>query len=245
MNWREAGTLGWLEASLPSATVAFTTRKGGVSSEPFDTLNLGILTDDEPGSVVENRRRLASALEIDGDRVAMGRQVHGSELEFHDGGPVPPHFLHPGELPVEVDGHLTATPSLPLLVLVADCLPVAMTGPNGLAMLHCGWRGLAGSIVESAAAKIGATDAVIGPGIGPCCFEVGEEVFEAFSDLGPGLRDGRKLDLFQVAGRKLELAGVSRVETAGICTFCDPENFYSHRRDNGETGRQAGLAWLD
>jgi YfiH family protein len=245
LNWRESTSVRWLEASLPSATVAFTTRKGGVSASPFDTLNLGILTDDERGSVVENRRRLAAALAIDGDRVAMGRQVHGSELEFHHGGAVAPHFLDPGEMPIEVDGHLTTTPSLPLLVLVADCLPVAMTGPNGLAMLHCGWRGLAGSIIESAVKEIGATDAVIGPGIGPCCFEVGEEVFKAFEDLGPGLRDGRNLDLWQVAGRKLERAGVKSFETAGICTCCDPENFFSHRRDHGATGRQAGLAWLD
>ncbi|MBK5233011.1 MAG: laccase domain-containing protein [Thermoleophilia bacterium] len=235
----------WLEASLPSATACFSGRTGGVSASPFDSLNLGILTDDERGAVLENRQRLAAALGVDGGRVAMARQVHGAELRFHGEGPVPPHFLEPGDPPADADGHLTRTPALPLLVLVADCLPVAMTGPEGLAMLHCGWRGLAAGIVGEAAGRIGATDAVVGPGIGPCCFEVGDEVFDAFSDLGPGLRQDRNLDLWEVARRQLDRAGVERVETAGICTFCDEENFFSHRRDGGVTGRQAGIAWLD
>lgn len=245
MNWRKAGELRWLEASLPGATACFTTRTGGVSAPPFDSLNLGILTDDERTDVLENRQRLASALELDGMRVAMARQVHGADLMFHDDGPLPPHYLDPGGPLAEADGHLTPTPGLPLLVLVADCLPVAMTGPGGLAMLHCGWRGLAAGIIEVAAGRIGATDAAIGPGIGPCCFEVGEEVFEAFLDLGPGLRQDRNLDLWKVGRRLLERAGVKQVETAGICTFCDEKNFFSHRRDDGVTGRQAGIAWID
>ncbi len=212
---------------------------------PFDSLNLGILTDDRRDAVLGNRRRLATALGVEGSRVAMARQVHGRELRFHDDGPVPRHFLEPGDLPAEADGHLTRTIDLPLLVLVADCLPVAMSGPGGLAMLHCGWRGLAADIISEAASRIGATDAVIGPGIGPCCFEVGDEVFEAFDDLGPGLRNGRNLDLWQAAGRKLGQAGIERIETAKICTFCDEENYFSHRRDGGVTGRQCGIAWLD
>ncbi len=245
MNWREAGEVRWLEASLPGATACFTTRTGGVSAAPFNSLNLGILTDDERTDVLENRHRLASALELDGTRVAMARQVHGAGLMSHDGGPVSPHYLEPGGPLDEADGHLTQAPGLPVLVLVADCLPVAMTGPGGLAMLHCGWRGLTAGIIEDAAGRIGATDAVIGPGIGPCCFEVGEEVFEDFADLGPGLRRDRKLDLWKVGRRLLEGAGVKRVETAGICTCCDRETFFSHRRDNGATGRQAGIAWID
>ncbi|MBK8295224.1 MAG: laccase domain-containing protein [Solirubrobacterales bacterium] len=245
MKWREAGELRWLEASLPSASVCFSTRTGGTSKAPFESLNLGILTDDERIAVLMNRRRLASALGVDGSRVAMARQVHGAEICFHEDGQVRPHFLEPGEPPPDADGHLTQAPGLPMLVLVADCLPVAMTGPEGLAMLHCGWRGLAAGIIGDAAGRIGATDAVIGPGIGPCCFEVGEEVFEAFSDLGPGLRRDRNLDLWKVARRQLERAGLERVETAGICTYCDERNFFSHRRDHGETGRQAGIAWID
>jgi polyphenol oxidase len=244
MEWREKDGVEWLEAGLPGATVCFTTRKGGVSAAPFDTLNLGILTEDEREAVIENRRRLANATGIDGDRVAMGRQVHGSDLAEHGPGRTAPHYLHPGDPPVEVDGHITAQPELPMLVLVADCLPVALRGPGGLAMLHCGWRGLAGTIVEDAAERIGATHAAIGPGIGPCCFEVGEEVFEAFSGLGEGLREGRNLNLWEVARRKVRRAGAAEIETAGICTFCESERFFSHRRDQGVTGRQGGIAWI-
>lgn len=244
MRWERDGDVEWLEAELPGAEVRFTTRLGGVSRGPFESLNLGVLTDDDREAVVENRVRLADAIGIDGRRVAMGRQVHGSELAVHDGSDLPPHYLHPGEPPIEVDGHLTAERGLPLLVVVADCLPVAMTGPGGLAMLHCGWRGLAGTIVEDAAERIGATHAAVGPGIGPCCFEVGDEVFDAFADLGDGLRRDGNLDLWEVARRKLGRAGLERIEIAGVCTHCDSDRFFSHRRDHGVTGRQAGIAWL-
>lgn len=235
----------WLEASLRSGKACFSTRTGGVSGPPFDSLNLGILTDDDRADVIGNRRRLASALGLDGSRVAMARQVHGARLVTHGTVPVQPHYLEPGDPPAEADGHLTAVPGLPMLVLAADCLPVAMTGPGGLAMLHCGWRGLAAGIIADAAERITATDAAVGPGIGPCCFEVGDEVLNAFSDLGPGLHRGRKLDLWGVARRQLERAGVERVESADICTCCDEQNFFSHRRDSGKTGRQAGIAWID
>ena len=244
MEWRRKDEVEWLEAALPGATVCFTTRLGGVSEGPFSSLNLGILTDDERIAVIENRRRLAGALGIAGERVAMGRQVHGSELAEHGDGPVANHFLEPGVPPIEVDGHLTARPGQPMLVLVADCLPVALNGPGGLAMLHCGWRGLAGTIVEDAAARIGATQAVVGPGIGPCCFEVGEEVFAAFAGLGEGLRQGNNLDLWEVARRKLSRAGIDSIESADLCTYCDRDRFFSHRRDDGVTGRQAGIGWI-
>ncbi|HTU14237.1 MAG TPA: polyphenol oxidase family protein [Solirubrobacterales bacterium] len=234
----------WLEAGLPGAEVRFTTRLGGVSRGPFESLNLGVLTGDDRDAVVENRERLAEALGIDGRRMAMGRQVHASDLAVHGSGEVAPHYLNPGEPPVEVDGHVTSETGLPMIVLVADCLPVALSGPGGLAMIHCGWRGLAGTIVEDAAARIGATHAVVGPGIGPCCFEVGEEVFDAFAGLGDGMREGNNLDLPEVARRKLRRAGIREVETAGICTHCDRDRFFSHRRDRGVTGRQAGIAWL-
>jgi copper oxidase (laccase) domain-containing protein len=111
-------------------------------------------------------------------------------------------------------------------------------------MLHCGWRGLAGGIVARGVEAVAATDAAIGPGIGACCYEVGDEVIDAFADLGPGIASGRRLDLAEVARRLLGRAGVGRVESAGLCTSCDPSLFFSHRRDRGTTGRQAGLAWL-
>jgi len=119
-----------------------------------------------------------------------------------------------------------------------------MLGGDGLAMLHCGWRGLAAGIIERAAARIGAESAVIGPGIGPCCFEVGPEVLDAFAHLGTGISQGRMCDLEEVTRRSLTAAGVGDVVSAGVCTSCDRELFFSHRRDGGVTGRQAGVAWL-
>lgn len=140
---------------------------------------------------------------------------------------------------------MVADPGIAGLVFTADCLPVAVRGPGGVAMLHCGWRGLAAGIVAKGAAAVGATSAAIGPGIGPCCYEVGAEVLEAFSGLGDGVAAGRMLDLTEVARRLLREAGVERVEAAELCTACNSELFFSHRRDAGTTGRQGSLAWLD
>ena len=236
MEWREQNGVRWLQARLPGATATFSTRVGGVSEAPYESLNLGILTDDSKDAVAENHRRLAAALSLDPERIVAGRQVHGAELAVHSQPPI--------DRP-EVDGHITAEPNLALLVFVADCLPIALAGPGGVAMLHCGWRGLAAGIVAKGAAAVSATHAAIGPGIGPCCFEVGEEVLGAFSSLGEGIADGRMLDLPEVARRLLAEAGVGEIEPAGLCVSCEPELFFSHRRDSGRTGRQAGLDWLD
>lgn len=260
MNWRDNEGVPWLEAELGhGARVAFSTRLGGVSEPPFDRLNLGVSTDDEPAAVSENRLRLARALGLDPGRIPIGLQVHGTELAFHAEPQRPSPFAQPGsELP-EVDGHVVTGPGLAPLVFTADCLPVALAGPNGVAMLHCGWRGLAAGLVAKGAEAVGATDAAIGPGIGPCCYEVGEEVLRAFEPLGPGITaaDGpkkesggnksarRHLDLVEVARRRLREAGVERVETAGLCTSCEAELFFSHRRDAGRTGRQGGIAWIE
>jgi YfiH family protein len=245
MNWRAAEGVPWLEADLAGeATVIFSTREGGVSEGPFESLNLGILTDDRREHVLENRHRLAGAAGFDAGRVSMGRQVHGAGLDWARP-EAPGAYASPGpEPPPEADGQLTDERLRPLLVLVADCLPIALLGEQGLGMVHCGWRGLAAGIIGAAAGQIGAKAAAIGPGIGPCCFEVGPEVEAAFAELGVGLMDGRNLDLPEVARRMLARAGVEQVESAGICTYCD-QRFFSHRRDRGGTGRQAGIAWLN
>jgi YfiH family protein len=245
MEWRRAGEVEWLEGRLPRARVAFSTRKGGVSEGPFASLNLGILTDDRRDAVVENRRRLAEALALDPRRVAVGRQVHGAALANHAAPQRPSSFLEPGGAIAEVDGHVTSEPGLAALVFVADCLPIAVSGSRGVAMLHCGWRGLAADIVARGVASVAATDATIGPGIGPCCYDVGDDVLAAFERLGPGVADGQMLDLVEVASRLLREAGVERVEAARVCTSCEEERFFSHRRDAGRTGRQAGLVWLE
>lgn len=245
MEWREASGTRWLEARLPEARAAFTTRLGGVSQAPFDGLNLGVFTDDDPTSVVENRRRLAAALGFGPERVAIGRQVHGAELATHTAPQRPSSFAEPGSPIPEVDGHATAVPALPLLAFVADCVPIALSGSGGVAMLHCGWRGLAAGLVARGAAAVAATDAAIGPSIGPCCYEVGNEVLGAFAGFGDGVAHGRMLDLPGAARRLLEAAGVERIESSGLCTSCEAELFFSHRRDEGRTGRQAGLVWLE
>jgi YfiH family protein len=256
MQWRESEGLRWLEADLGGARAAFGSRLGGVSEPPFDGLNLGALTDDSPAAVTENRRRLAAALGFAPERIAHAHQIHGAELAVHahpsppfrgsfgtDGVTKEPRKSGAGLL--EVDGHVVRAPGLAALVFTADCLPVALAGPGGVAMLHCGWRGLAAGIVAAGAEAVGATDAAIGPGIGPCCYEVGDEVLGAFADLGEGAAAGRMLDLPEVARQLLLAAGVERIESAGLCTSCEPGLFFSHRRDASRSGRQAGLVWIE
>ena len=234
------------QLELPGARAFFTTRRGGVSEGPYESLNLGILTDDEPERVGENRLRAAAAARVDPTRVAMGWQVHGADLREWTAPPAERAYAEPGgkDLP-RVDGHLTAEPDLALLVLVADCYPVALSDGSSAAMLHCGWRPLAGGLLERALERLeGPVSAAVGPGIGGCCYEVGPEVLEAFSGLD-GVADGRMLDLRAVIARKLEAAGVSDVQHLDHCTSCRPDLYFSHRRDSGLTGRQAGMVVLD
>lgn len=243
MEWRERDGVRWLEAELTGARAVFSTRIGGVSDPPFDTLNLGRLTGDE--AVRENRHRLAGALGIDPRKVLIGRQVHAADVVRHQAPTDPPAFADPAPDLPEADGHATDVPGLAPLVFVADCLPVALAGARGVAMIHCGWRGLASGIVERGVDEVEATAAAIGPGIGPCCYEVGEEVLREFEPLGDGVATGRMLDLPEVARRLLGRAGVDEVEVSDLCTSCEPELFFSHRRDDGRTGRQGGLAWIE
>jgi YfiH family protein len=241
LRWHERNGVRWLEADLPGARAAFSTRLGGVSEGPFKSLNLGRLTADLPGAVRENRHRLAAAIAIDPELVLIGRQVHGAEVARHDRPTEPRAYANPAPGLPEVDGHATARTGLAPLVFVADCLPVALAGPRGVAMIHCGWRGLAAGIVERGVDEVEARAAAVGPGIGPCCYEVGDEVLAAFEALGPDVAVGRMLDLRQAARRLLERAGVERLEVCEECTSCQPELFFSHRRDGVRTGRQAGL----
>lgn len=245
MNWHERDGIRWLEAELPGARAAFSTRVGGVSEGELASLNLGLLTGDSEAAVRENRARLAAALGIDPERVLFGRQVHGADVLVRDQAPHPNPYSRPAAPPPEVDGQATSRGGLTPLVFVADCLPVALSGEGGVAMLHCGWRGLASGIVERGARAVSASAAAIGPGVGPCCYEVGPEVSAAFEGLGAGIVSGRSLDLPAAARRLLERAGVGAVESAELCTSCQPELFFSHRRDRGRTGRQGGFAWIE
>jgi YfiH family protein len=215
MEWREAEGVSWLEPTLPGARAAFSTRSAG--------------------SVKESHAVLAMALGLDRSRVAINQQVHGAELSH-------------GEAALagrpEADGHVITAPGIAGLVYTADCLPIAMAGPGGVAMLHCGWRGLAAGIVGRGVAAVDATHAAIGPGIGPCCYEVGDDVLVALEAAGEGVAAGRMLDLPEVARHLLRQAGVEKIESAALCTSCEEELFFSHRRDGGP-GRQGGIAWLE
>ena len=217
-----------LAIALPGGTALFTTRRGGVSDGPFRSLNLGLWTDDDADRVRENRARVQR---IGGGRLTQARQVHGARVVEADPGAVP-----------DADGQVTARAGLAPMVLVADCLPIALVAPEGVAMLHAGWRGLAGGIVAAGVAALrglGAARvaAAIGPGAGRCCYEVGPDVHAAFGT------SGRTLDLKAIARARLEAAGVDEVHDCGLCTMHDAERFFSHRRDGGVTGRQAGVAW--
>ncbi|MGA2926045.1 MAG: polyphenol oxidase family protein [Solirubrobacteraceae bacterium] len=226
---------------LPGARAVFTTRRGGSSTGPYASLNLGRFTDDRRACVEHNRRLLELQL---GVRFAYGRQVHGTCVRRVV--EVPPEPPGPGP----ADGQATALPGVAPLVLTADCLPIAIAGEGAVAMLHAGWRGLEAGVVAAGVAALrelgarGSLTAAIGPGAGPCCYEVGDEVRAAFAAFGDRVREGRRLNLKAIASTALEQAGVGEVHDAGLCTICSPSLFYSHRRDRGVTGRQAGIAWL-
>jgi YfiH family protein len=220
---------------LPGARVVFTTRHGGVSRGAYASLNLGLWTEDYADAVTENRRRVAA---LAGAALQQGRQVHGARVAIDAGAAV--HEAD-GQVATRVAGAGFAP-----IVLTADCLPIALSGPEGVAMLHGGWRGLAAGIVDEGVRALGGRidGAAIGPGAGVCCYEAGDEVHAAFAHLGPAVRSGRNADLKAVARAKLAEAGVEleQVVDAGLCTMCD-DRFFSHRRDGGVTGRQAGVVW--
>jgi len=213
---------------LGGGRVVFTDRSDG---------NMSSVAGDRAGA--ESQARLRRALGLDG--LARGYQVHGARVvvasEGTDG-------LTAQELD-RCDGQATATNALGVMVLAADCLPVALAAPGAVAMVHAGWRGLAAGALEEGVAvlaELSATplEAVLGPCAGPCCYEVGPEVHEA---LGTGISGRANADLRLIARARLHDAGVGTVRVAGGCTICD-EGFFSHRREGEGAGRQAGVAWL-
>ncbi len=225
--------------------VAFSTRVGGVSEGAYESLNLGILTADDPERVVENRRLLTQEVGIDAGRTQMAWQRHGAEVRKAR----PEGILAPGTRHEPCDGFWSDEPGQGMMLVTADCLPVAIARADGerpaLAVLHVGWRGLLEGIVENGAAALGGEQlaAAIGPGIGPCCYEVGSDVSEPFAArFGPEVVLDGKLDLWRAVEVALNQAGIQDVERTDLCTFCHPELFFSHRRDRGTTGRQGVIA---
>lgn len=227
----------------PGALLAFSTRRGGTSLAPFDTLNLGRSTADLPEAVAENRRRLLESIGLPATALATAGQVHGARV-----------------VDVTAAGHhsdcdalVTRVPGLALAVTTADCMALLFEAPRAVAAAHSGWRGTCDGMpqatldaVRSASdCSTGEVDVHFGPCIRGCCYEVGEEVASRFP--APALRrDGGRvhLDLPTAARLALEAAGMdpSHIHDTGACTACEPHWYFSHRRDEGRTGRLWGVA---
>ncbi len=218
--------------------VVFSTRGGGVSEGPYASLNLGRMTGDDVECVDENRRLLCAEVGVDPELLALNRQVHSTLV----------HRAVAGTRGEPGDGLWTDETAVPIVAMAADCLPIAMVSANGaapaVAVLHAGWRGLLGGIVGVAAGILGeGARACVGPAIGPCCYEVGPDVAEPFaSAFGDDVLQGRNLDLWTAAERALRAAGVDEVERVDLCTACNPERFFSHRRTGKPRGVQGVIA---
>jgi polyphenol oxidase len=230
----------WEDAPGPYEVV-FSTREGGVSEGPYASLNLGRATADEPERVNENRRRLCVEVGAEPDALAMNYQHHSADV-LRAGA---------GSRGARGDGIWTDERGLPVLALAADCLPIALARANGskpaLALLHAGWRGLLKGLVPAGVSALEgrAVAAVVGPAIGPCCYEVGEDVADRFRRaFGFGLYRNGRLDLWSAAERALRTAGCVQVDRIDLCTACSPARFFSHRRDEGLTGRQGVIGHI-
>ena len=218
--------------------VGFSTRRGGVSTGPYASLNLGRRTGDDVERVDENRSIACSELDADAERLALNHQVHGNTVNRAEAGVR-------GE---QGDGLWTSEPSLPILAFAADCVPVALVRTNGepaAAVVHAGRIGVLGGALAAAARTLGGGPlaAAIGPAAGPCCYEVGEEVAGPYRDrYGHAIVRGGKLDLWRAAEAELHEAGVQQVHRFDLCTICNPDLFFSHRRDGKPRGVQGVLA---
>ena len=237
----------WLTPDWPapaSVKACVTTRAGGVSLAPFDSLNLGDHVDDSPEAVAENRRRLTDHFSI---QPAWLQQVHG--IAVADADP---------SLVAIADASWTATPGIACAVMTADCLPALFCDRAGtrVAAAHAGWRGLAAGVLEASLDSLAVPpeDVLVwlGPAIGPQAFEVGPEVREAFvqqlpetaNAFVPSHNAGKFMaDIYELARLRLAARGVTAVYGGGFCTVTDPR-FFSYRR-SPRTGRFASLVWLE
>ncbi len=238
--------MNWLTPDWPapaSVRACVTTREGGVSEAPFDSLNLGDHVDDRPEAVAENRRRLTDHFSI---KPAWLQQVHGIAVALADPG-----------LVATADASWTATPGIACAAMTADCLPALFCNRAGtrVAAAHAGWRGLAAGVLEATldTLDVPAEDVLVwlGPAIGPKAFEVGPEVREVFINQLPEAAEafvpsdnaGKFMaDIYMLARLRLAERGVTAVYGGGFCTVTDPR-FFSYRRAS-RTGRFASLVWL-
>lgn len=244
---------GWIVPywPAPARVKAFiTTRSGGVSTGPHASFNLGLRADDDPQAVAQNRALLQHYLP---QPPIWLRQMHGTRVVDADA--VDAAITDSPEADASVARHLNTV----CAIMIADCLPVLFTNRDGsrVAAAHAGWRGLAAGVIANtvdALCDAGDTPAdlmaYIGPGIGPAAFEVGADVYDAFTASDSGARaafvpcapEKWLADLPLLARRALARAGVTQVYGGGLCTYADPTRFYSYRRD-GITGRMAAFIW--
>jgi len=243
-------------------THAFTTRIGGVSDPPFDTLNLGLHVGDAPESVIENRRRCCEALELDAGKLTTVEQVHNAEVAVVRPDHVGAGARDFGAAIRGADAMITNQPGVPLATFYADCVPVFILDPvnKAIGLAHAGWKGTAANVVartlEAMSRAYGSRPAdcmaAIGPAIGRCCYEVGSKVANALWKIcgddrcivrGPA--DSLRVDLPLANSRLLRAAGVpeERIAFCPLCTHCNTTDFFSYRRD-GQTGRMAAVIAL-
>lgn len=263
MKLTRKGKISFLEPewSRRNALVTgFSCRNGGVSRPPYNSLNLGFNTDDPRPQVEANRATLTRSLGLAPQRLLTVQQEHGTNiLLVNEPNPDVSHFQH-----LACDAIVTDQPGIMIGVLVADCFPVLLFDPGhrAIAAVHIGWRGAAAGLLEQVVRALESEFkadprslwAAIGPGIGAHSYEVDRPVRDAYRE-GAGHWDqvaeevglGKwRLDLRASCRLQLEAAGVSprRIEAVEQCTCCHKEMFFSHRRDQGITGRQIGFILL-
>jgi len=243
----------------------FSTRTGGVSKPPYDSLNLGLHTGDDEAAAIENREKIGQLLQMPLNDWVTAQQIHGSNIAVvnrQDRGRGSKDFAT--ALP-DTDGMLTADTGVPLVTFYADCVPIFLADETlGLVGLtHAGWKGTVLRIAAAAVARMGTEygskvsdiKAVIGPSIGPCCYQVGQPVISRFRAcfpnrtdiLVPQNREHTLLDLWSANRLVLQEAGLKRenIYTTGLCTCCHEALFFSYRRDKGKTGRMAAFIMLN
>jgi YfiH family protein len=213
--------------------VAFTDRSGGVSAEPWSTLNLSSRVGDADADVAENRSRVLKAAGLPQGSLVFMKQVHGAQVVE----------ASPSAADCEGDVMFVDSTGVTGGVLTADCVPVVVLGDKGLSLIHAGWRGLVAGAIEAGIGRAGSPVAAwVGPSIRACCYEVGPDVVSAFHARALPVADSWHVDPGRAAFVALQQAGVERIAATNICTSCD-RRFFSHRRDR-RTGRQGAVAAL-
>lgn len=237
----------WIEHLVEGYRVIFSLRRPPGGARTDGDIDVGRTVGTISSREIDARARLCDALGIDPALVMVVRQVHGGKILDLGSGREQLYgaFLAPATPELEADGLFLPAdsgPSRPAYpaVVTADCLPVVVAGPEGLSVLHLGWRGLATGMLERSVEITAGRAAVIGPAIGPCCYTVGPEVHQALGE-GEGVGDG-PIDLPSIASERLRRSGVGDVISAGLCTSCQEELLFSHRRDGESAGRQITIA---